>query len=523
MLRITITSMNARQQVTASTLSSSMYATYGFDSFGYPTYSKAGSYAITSFEKVDTIFEAPYKARFLYNSENQRARMVVSRNDTTKLTRWYAGSRYMKETSGTTTKEYTYLGGDAYSAPVVAVTEGGTTSYYYLLRDYLGNVTHVVNSSYGISGEYSYDAWGRRRSADDWSYTLDANDTELMAGRGFTGHEHLPWCNLINMNGRLYDPVVGRFLSPDPYVQSPDFTQNFNRYSYCLNNPLKYTDPEGDLFVIEDWIVGGFKGLTNGEGFWNSANRQAWNSIKIWGGLFATDPNKNLSQRAWEFASRFTWQAPQTYLGFQASHLANMFFHVNSVDYAYGATVLQTNKSNFEFGAITLSNYIIGNRQMEANADNRWFQHEYGHYLQSQEMGLGYLSRVGIPSLMSAGIDDNNHSFQLFEQDANRRAFIYFNENVEGFYQTRDQYSINQLFTIKKGWNFQENPLDINHTGESGKYYNFHNSKDLTLINNNLSLHTKWYDYFGLLYGRIAGLLSVGIGNGIYYNNNRIK
>ncbi len=47
------------------------------------------------------------------------------------------------------------------------------------------------------------------------------------------------------MNGRLYDPAVGRFFSPDNYVQLPDNPQSYNRYSYCLNNPLKYTDPSG--------------------------------------------------------------------------------------------------------------------------------------------------------------------------------------------------------------------------------------------------------------------------------------
>jgi RHS repeat-associated protein len=66
-----------------------------------------------------------------------------------------------------------------------------------------------------------------------------------MAGRGFTGHEWLPWFNMYNMNGRLYDPVVGRFLSPDPVIQDPLATQEYNRYSYCLNNPLKYSDPTG--------------------------------------------------------------------------------------------------------------------------------------------------------------------------------------------------------------------------------------------------------------------------------------
>jgi RHS repeat-associated protein len=68
--------------------------------------------------------------------------------------------------------------------------------------------------------------------------------------RGFTGHEHLPQFGLINMNGRLYDPLVGRMLSPDNNVQMPDFTQNYNRYSYALNNPLRFTDPDGEWIHI---------------------------------------------------------------------------------------------------------------------------------------------------------------------------------------------------------------------------------------------------------------------------------
>ena len=63
--------------------------------------------------------------------------------------------------------------------------------------------------------------------------------------RGYTGHEHLPEVGLINMNGRMYDPLLGRMLSPDAYVQAPGYTQSYNRYSYCWNNPLKYTDPTG--------------------------------------------------------------------------------------------------------------------------------------------------------------------------------------------------------------------------------------------------------------------------------------
>jgi RHS repeat-associated protein len=67
----------------------------------------------------------------------------------------------------------------------------------------------------------------------------------LFVERGFSTHEYLPWFNLYNMNGRLYDPVVGRFLNVDPLIQDPGNTQSYNRYSYCLNNLLKYADPSG--------------------------------------------------------------------------------------------------------------------------------------------------------------------------------------------------------------------------------------------------------------------------------------
>ena len=245
----------------------------GTTAFGYGT--SAGPYALTgvtsstgvipsvaqtitytSFESVATIAEGNYNATLAYNSDNQRAKMTVTQSGTNILTRWYAGSRYMKETAAGVTKEYTYIGGDAYHAPVVAVTQGGTTNYFYLLRDYLGNITHQVNTSNTVVAEYNFDAWGRRRSADDWSYTMDANDPTLFADRGFTSHEYLSWFNLYNMNGRLYDPLVGRFISPDPLVQATGMTQSMNRYTYCMNNPLIYVDYNGYTWFskLGNWI-----------------------------------------------------------------------------------------------------------------------------------------------------------------------------------------------------------------------------------------------------------------------------
>jgi len=84
---------------------------------------------------------------------------------------------------------------------------------------------------------------------------------------GFTGHEHLDIFMLVNMNGRIYDPTIGRFLSPDPILQLPNFTQGLNPYSYALNNPLRFVDPNGyslvgQLFALSaSMIIGSIPGV----------------------------------------------------------------------------------------------------------------------------------------------------------------------------------------------------------------------------------------------------------------------
>ena len=129
----------------------------------------------------------------------------------------------------------------------VVETDGeGKHTLHYILKDHLGSWTTITDSNGDVEQELSFDAWGNRRDPNTWF--LNWNNPvyeEPMFDRGYTGHEHLYAFGLINMNGRCYDPVMSSFLSVDAYVQSPDNSQNFNRYAYCLNNPLKYTDPSG--------------------------------------------------------------------------------------------------------------------------------------------------------------------------------------------------------------------------------------------------------------------------------------
>jgi RHS repeat-associated protein len=144
---------------------------------------------------------------------------------------------------------------------VVEKRDGYRPEVHYVLKDNLGSWTTITY------------AWGNRRNASTWNGS--ATDTPLF-DRGFTGHEHLYNFGLINMNGRVYDPYMSTFLSPDNYIQAPDNSQNFNRYAYCLNNPLKYTDPDGEFWhIVIGAVIGGTANLLanfdNCEGFWEGA------------------------------------------------------------------------------------------------------------------------------------------------------------------------------------------------------------------------------------------------------------
>ncbi len=230
--------------------------------------SREQTVSYTCYGRPSRLVEGGKSASFTYNGSGDRVKMLYAEGVSPELTRYYIGGRYEQDIrSGGASTERLYLGGDAYSAPMVLVREGsGSWTPLNIGRDYLGSITHIVTADGTLLAEYSYDPWGRLRDPETQEIYAPGTEPTLYLGRGFTGHEHLPWFGLINMNARLYDPLLCRFLSPDPYVQAPDFTQSFNRYSYGLNNPLSYTDPSGEYWhLIIGAAVGGIVNwLANG-------------------------------------------------------------------------------------------------------------------------------------------------------------------------------------------------------------------------------------------------------------------
>src|SRR5690606_1192037 len=92
-----------------------------------------------------------------------------------------------------------------------------------------------------------------------------ADKTFNTTTKGYTGHEQLDSVGLIHMGGRVYDPYIGRFLSPDEHVQYPEFTQSYNRYSYVLNNPLSSVDPTGESERDASGDKGSDRDVNNGD------------------------------------------------------------------------------------------------------------------------------------------------------------------------------------------------------------------------------------------------------------------
>ncbi len=215
---------------------------------------------------------------FIYGADGNRVVQSVGTDLQSDMARTvYVGmggtgkSLYERTTNATTGEtehvQFVYAGGahggNALALRVVTTTmqsgsnspndsqNNQTVAMRYQHFDHLGSVTAITDENGRVVGALGgakttvlgYDSWGARRSPDGRPATVGL---ALQPGhREFTSHETIPSVGLVNMNGRVYDPALGRFLSPDPNVQFVADLQSYNRYSYVLNNPLRYTDPTG--------------------------------------------------------------------------------------------------------------------------------------------------------------------------------------------------------------------------------------------------------------------------------------
>ncbi len=231
--------------------------TYGYDQIGNQVVGNSSvdaddhTMGYDAFEQVVvmtrgsiTAFPSAQETEFSYGSDLARYRRIDRTNGVDVRTTRYVGTvEFITTSTETLTKRYLPGG-----AVVTTSSVNSTVDDRYLLVDHLGSLDVVVGDTGALIESASFDVWGGRRNATSWQ---GASAAPASTTHGFTGHEHVDAIGLIHMNGRVYDPAIGRFIQSDPLVDSG--IQGLNRYSYVLNNPLSLTDPTGNMSWGE-WI-----------------------------------------------------------------------------------------------------------------------------------------------------------------------------------------------------------------------------------------------------------------------------
>lgn len=229
---------------------------YCYDENGNRTSSSGGELiSYSAFDKPTLVEKGSSRLEYSYGANRERLikRSVTPGKD---VTTYYIGSvEVVIDKDGD--REYRrYVG----SSTLLISRNGNQAGVErnVLVKDHLGSLDVIIDDGGFLKEQTSFDAWGLRRDVSDplvspLQGVLDA--LHAVTDRGFGGHESLDEFGFVDMGGRMYDAVIGRFLQADPFIQSPKNAQNLNRYSYVLNNPLSLTDPTGYFFeeLKENW------------------------------------------------------------------------------------------------------------------------------------------------------------------------------------------------------------------------------------------------------------------------------
>lgn len=262
---VTVGNGNLEYTVSQDTLNKRHTVRYeSYTSFNMPNQIVYGNFVTSTSSTADRTLS------FVYGPEHQRIkqRVELSGSGTSAYfagSTWYLngedslGLSYEKEVRGNGTIEHKhYLAAAGVNFALFTSRTGTlnglpatTTSYFH--HDQLGSVAAITNESGVVTERLAYDPWGKRRFISINPGQPDTQDaiTGQKTDRGYTMHEHLDEVGVIHMNGRIYDPLMGRFMSADIMIEAPYELASHNRYSYVWNNPLNRTDPSGFCWVCD--------------------------------------------------------------------------------------------------------------------------------------------------------------------------------------------------------------------------------------------------------------------------------
>jgi len=220
-------------------------------------YDDTGNIALKS-DLAHTITDGSTSLTLVYDSEHARVTQALTTASTTSTTTYLNdpinGAMGEKVATGGTNTWNDYLMADGRligertcSAPAPTCT--GAATWQYFVLDHLGSVAVVTDGSGTVlagNGRLSFDAWGKQRNEDGSDDTTCSNGLTSPTTKGFTSQEEIAALCLVNLNARIYDPTIARFMAADTVVPDPYDGQSYNRYTYTDNRPLSFTDTTGN-------------------------------------------------------------------------------------------------------------------------------------------------------------------------------------------------------------------------------------------------------------------------------------
>jgi len=216
---------------------------YAYDANGNMVSGAGRTINWTSYNKPRLITKGTTTVAFDYGPDRARYKQAKTVGGVTTTT-LYFGKLYEQITkAGGSVEKKHYISVGGSTIAIYNQFSSGAENIRYLHTDHLGSTDVITDELGQVIERQSFDAFGARRNVN-WSDPTGLL-TSLETTRGFTGHEQLDEVGLVHMNGRVYDPALGRFISADPQVQFAGNLQSYNRYSYVHNNPLSFTDPSG--------------------------------------------------------------------------------------------------------------------------------------------------------------------------------------------------------------------------------------------------------------------------------------
>ena len=390
-----------------------LISSFSYDDFGNTTSYDGLNLTYIRGSILSSISDGTNTYNYHYNSDGIRYKKIINNAETIY---GLDGNKIIYE-KGVNNFLYLYEGNE-----IIGLYDLDTHEKFFYVKDVTGNIISIIQNDVEVN-RYKYDAYGNCEV-----YTYNYNGELVIDNTNYSIGNRNPFryksyyydkeSGLYYLNSRYYNPKIGRFITIDNinYIDENSI-YGYNLYCYCGNNPVMYSDPNGNS---AEWLanVGRFIG-----GLCIGAIGLAALGITVIGGgpLCLIQPFSALVQMELSaimyggFMMASSWDEGikkdmDTINWNPFNNNISAATSSDKVSFYKGCPIIRTNGDSLSFGMIFLASEGFTDDGIEWTTD-KILLHEYGHYIQLTTYGFGlYFLCIGIPSFI---YNDQNSPWEI--------------------------------------------------------------------------------------------------------------